>query len=278
MHVPRLFPRSPWGEGWGEGKSIVSALLIMMLASPAHADELKVLAFNVLFKGADDAKSLSAVRDADADVVCLTELTPTFVKRFEADAALMKRYPHRSFAPQSGTWGVGFASKAPLSGVQTFAVAPIKLPAMEASVPFGAAGASVKLTCVHLIPPGGKDGVTLETLAKTEVVREKQATTLTARYAKLKTPSVLLGDFNEEPGGKTLRALAKAGWERGCLLPDSSCTPTFPGPVVAWPAVFTIDHVLARGLEFESSATVRAGGSDHYPVVAVLKPAAPKTE
>lgn len=259
------------------GTAASLALVLAFFAPRAHADELKVLAFNVLFKGADDAKSLSAVRDADADVVCLTELTPTFVKRFEADAVLPKRYPHRSFAPQTGTWGVGFASKVPLSGVQTFAVAPIKLPAMEASVPFGEVGA-VKLTCVHLIPPGGKDGVTLETLAKTEAVREKQAATLTARYARLKAPSVLLGDFNEEPGGKTLRALAKAGWERGCVLPDSSCTPTFPGPVVAWPAVFTIDHVLARGLEFESSNTVRAGGSDHYPVAAVLKPPAPKDE
>ncbi|MBL8913321.1 MAG: endonuclease/exonuclease/phosphatase family protein [Archangium sp.] len=237
------------------------------LASPgASGATLKVLAFNVLFKGANNAKSLRAVTEEDADVVCLTELTPTFVKEFENDAVLAKKYPHRVFVPQLGTWGVGFASKLPLSAVQTFGVAPIKLPAMEATVAF--AGQPLELTCVHLQPPGGKDGVTLETLAKTELIREKQAGTLTTRYAKLKSPSILLGDFNEEPGGKTMRALARAGWERGCILPDSSCTPTFPGAVVAWPAVFTIDHVLARGLDFESTNTVRGGGSDHYPVAA----------
>jgi endonuclease/exonuclease/phosphatase (EEP) superfamily protein YafD len=230
--------------------------------------ELHLMAFNVLFKGAKDAKSLDAIAAEDADVVCLTELTPTFVKGFETSPKLAKAYPYRSFAPQKGTWGVGFASKVPLANVQTGPVLPVKIPAMEATVQFD--GGPVQLLCVHLIPPGGKDGVTLETLAKNAATRKQQAETLVKRYAKVKTPVVLLGDFNEEPVGAAMGVLGDAGWSRGCLLPTSSCGATFPGPVVSWPAVFQVDHVLARGLTFLSAGTVRAGGSDHYPVAAKL--------
>ncbi|MFT3712652.1 MAG: endonuclease/exonuclease/phosphatase family protein [Archangium sp.] len=231
--------------------------------------ELKLMAFNVLFKGANDAKSLDAIEAENADVVCLTELTPTFVKALESSPTLAKRYPYRSFAPQKGTWGVGFASKVPLANVQTGPVPPVKIPAMEATVQFD--GGPVQLLCVHLIPPGGKDGVTLDTLSKNATTRKKQAETMVARYAKVKTAVVLLGDFNEEPVGAAMHELDDAGWRRGCLLPTSSCGATFPGPVFSWPAVFQVDHVLARGLTFLSAKTVRAGGSDHYPVVATLK-------
>ncbi|MFZ5439742.1 MAG: endonuclease/exonuclease/phosphatase family protein [Myxococcota bacterium] len=235
----------------------------------AEPRELHVLAFNVLFKGADDTKSVKVIADESPDVVCLTELTSAFAKRFEADLA--KDYPHRAFEPKVGTWGVGFASKRPLSDVRVGPVAPSKIPAMEATVSLE--GKPVRLVCVHLIPPAGKhrksDGF-FETLEKNAAVRKKQADTLVARFASTKLPVVLLGDFNEEPGGKALTVLEKSGWSRGCSLPKASCTPTFPGPAEPWPAVFTIDHVFARGLDFTDARTVRGGGSDHFPVGARL--------
>lgn len=235
----------------------------------ATPPELHLMAFNVLFKGADDAKSVKAIADEAPDVVCLTELTPAFVTRFET--ALAKDYPHRSFSPKAGTWGVGLASKVPLSDVRVGPVAPSKIPAMEATVTLD--GQQVRLACVHLTPPVGKhkkSDTMLDQFSKNAAVRKKQAATLVARYAATKSPVVLLGDFNEEPGGEALVALEKAGWSRGCELPAARCGATFPGPAEPWPAVFAIDHVYARGLDFTDARTVREGGSDHFPVSARL--------
>jgi endonuclease/exonuclease/phosphatase (EEP) superfamily protein YafD len=250
--------------------ALAASLVSHVAVGQAPAPPLEVMAFNVLFNGADDAKSVKAVADAAPDLVCLTELTPRFVGAFEG--ALASDYPHRHFAPQKGTWGVGLASKRPLKDVVVTPIAPSRIPSMEATVDVG--GAPVRVVCVHLTPPMGKhrksDDV-FQTLEKNAAVREKQAATLVARFAKTKTPVVLLGDFNEEPGGAALRALEKAGWARGCSVRGASCTPTFPGAVVAWPAVFLIDHVYARGMDFTDARTLRTGGSDHFPVTARLK-------
>ncbi|MCA2977331.1 MAG: hypothetical protein INH37_03520, partial [Myxococcaceae bacterium] len=64
-------------------------------------------------------------------------------------------------------------------------------------------------------------------------------------------------------------------FSRGCDLAGSACTATFPGPANPWPAVFEIDHVFARGLTFSNAHTVRAGGSDHFPVSATFSGASP---
>lgn len=187
---------------------------LCVFAHAVHAQPaVKVMAFNVLFKGADDAKSIKAIADESPDVVCLTEVTPAFVKRFES--SLKKDYPHRHFEPRAGTWGLGFASKRPLRNVQTWAVAPARLPAMEATVAID--GHDARFVCVHLMPPAvkyKKDDSLFTTLEKNAAVRSKQADTLVSRFAKSKAPVVLLGDFNEEPGGDALRKLEKAGWVR----------------------------------------------------------------
>lgn len=233
---------------------------------PSRGPSLHLLAYNVLFEGADDRESVKAIGAEDADVVCLTELTAPFIKTFEA--SLGKRFPHRAFAPKVGTWGVGFASKLPLADVQTYAVAPAGIPAMQATVKLG--GREVRLVCVHLVPPVGRRGSPVEALQQAGAVRKKQADALVARFAATTGPVVLLGDFNEEPGGGALAALERAGWARGCEVAGSSCSATFPGPRVPWPAVFTIDHVYARGLSFTWGRTLRVGGSDHFPVSALL--------
>lgn len=250
-----------------------SRLIPLMVGLAAHVsaagEPLHVMAFNVLYKGADDAKSVKAIEDEDPEVLCLTELTPAFIKTFEA--SLAKTYPHRSFSPKTGTWGVGFASKRPLRDVVVLPVAPSKIPAMEATVTHD--GKRVRLSCVHLVPPVGKYKKT-DTLAdqfrKNAEVREKQTKTLVTRYSSVKSPLILLGDFNEEPGGAALKVLSDAGFSRGCDQPKSSCSATFPGPANPWPAVFQVDHVFARGLSFVQARTLRAGGSDHFPVSASL--------
>ncbi len=249
---------------------LVTLAALVLAAAPAPAPPLKVMAFNVLYLGADDARSVAAIADEAPDVVCLTELTDGFVKTFEA--RLAADYPYQHFVTTKGTWGVGIASKHPIVSASVTAVPPVKIPAMEARLTMG--GRLVSLTCVHLMPPVGKhrksDGF-FTTLEKNAEVRKKQAGWLVDRYAKLPGPLLVVGDFNEDPGGDALAALEKAGLGDACAAKDSGrCGPTFPGPATPWPPVFTIDHVLGRNVCFSKGATVHGGGSDHYPVLAEL--------
>lgn len=242
---------------------------VMLLANPPPA--VKVMAFNVLYKGADDAASVKAIASRAPDVLCLTELTDPFVKAF--DAKLKSDYPYRHFETTQGTWGVGLASKFPIVSVASTPVPPLKLPAMEAQL--SVRGQTLAVTCVHLNPPAGKhkksDSFTT-TLEKNADVREKQAQWLVERYAKLTGPLLVVGDFNEESVGRAMKTFAKAGLADACdQANNGGCGPTFPGPAEPWPAVFTIDHLLGRKICFSKGEVVRAGGSDHYPIAGELQ-------
>lgn len=247
-------------------------LTLLVVATLAAEPSSKFMAFNVLYRGADDAASISAIEQYAPDVLCLSELTPAFVRAFDA-SPLGQIYPARRFEPTLGTWGIGIASKFPLQSSTHFTVPPLKLPAVEAVL--SVHGRALTVTCVHLNPPAGKhrasDGL-LTTLSKNDVVRKKQADFLVAHFGKT-SPLVLLGDFNEQPGGEAMKTFDGAGLTSSCAGHDNTrCGATFPGPAVPkLPAVFQIDHILGRGVCFSRGAVLRAGGSDHYPVTAELQ-------
>jgi endonuclease/exonuclease/phosphatase (EEP) superfamily protein YafD len=67
-----------------------------------------------------------------------------------------------------------------------------------------------------------------------------------------------------------VQTFERAGLLRSCRGPRQACGATFPGPTVALPAVFEIDHILGRGVEFDEARVIRAGGSDHFPVFATF--------
>lgn len=255
---------------------VALATCLLVLASCLHARDARasddggvtLLAYNVLFQGADDAKSIAAIDAAAPDVVCLTELTPRFVKAFEKK--LGAKYPHRAFQPAKGTWGVGFASKRPLRAVAVVPQAPSRIPALEARTTLD--GVDTTLLCVHWVPPDvhqPKKSLA-DALKDNTAVHAKQAATFTTRYARARGPVVILGDFNAQPGDDGLAALEDAGWTRACAV-TGDCSATFPGPAMPWPAVFAIDHVYVRGLGVTEARTVRAGGSDHFPVMARVR-------
>lgn len=228
------------------------------------------MAYNVLYDSAEIEKSLDAIERADADVLCLRELSTKFTRAFEK--RLAKKYPHRSMRPQkSGTWGVGIASRFKLSHAVVFEEQPHRLPAMEARV--ATSQGSVLVACLHLFPPVGKhrksDGF-FETMEKNADLRRKQSEHMVARYAAVKGPILIVGDLNEAPDGQAVRNFEKAGFRRSCRIPNQECGPTFPGATSVLPAVFEIDHILGRGVEFRAARVIREGGSDHYPVYATF--------
>lgn len=252
--------------------ALAGGALLALTAQQAFAsrngEAFLVMTFNVLFESKDIEKSVEAIDSSGVDVVCLQELTPEFAKAF--NDRLGSRYPHRAFTPKTGTWGIGLASRHPLSAVKVFEQSPNKMPAVEARVRVGKK--DVTLSCVHFYPAGAgkRDAGFLQQIAANAETRVKQAETVLARYEKVKGPLLVLGDFNEDANGKAVEVFTHQGFVNACRASNSQCGPTWPGATSVFPAVVQIDHVLGRELHFDSAQVVKSGGSDHYPVVAAI--------
>lgn len=251
-------------------KATLSPLLLALASCTAARAEtrstpaLDVMAYNVLFKGADDSKSLKAIADESPDVLCITELTRAFMQRF--DQAFPTQYPHRSLVPKPGATGVGIYSRYPLIRADVFPLPPYNRATLHATIDWR--GKPLDAICVHLTPPR-VDGYKLRSW--NDEIRKKEGAHLVKRLTGLDRPALVLGDFNEDLDGPALTALRQIGFTQAC----DSCRATFPGPVVPWPAIFSIDHITGRGVTFTDARTVRAGGSDHFPVAAALRLTSP---
>ena len=95
-----------------------------------------------------------------------------------------------------------------------------------------------KIALIHLYSQGYRD----EALTNFEL--------------SMQTPSII---FEQE---KIERSCAKA------LI--KKCGSTFPGATSWLPAVFEIDHILGRKIQFQLAKVIREGGSDHYPVYSTI--------
>ena len=123
------------------------------------------------------------------------------------------------------------------------------------------------LACEMELPGGGRWRFVCTHLDLTEEARVESAAALNAFLAGLPTlPTILCGDFNDQPDGPALRALREAGWHEAG---GDRLSPTYP----ADEPTIRIDHVLGRWLP--SSAVLSDArpvaervASDHRPVVA----------
>jgi len=112
---------------------------------------------------------------------------------------------------------------------------------------------------------------------RNEGIRLGQAERLLDRLDAVGLPAVILGDMNEWQGATALSRLTEEGFGNACAGRGSRCGPTWPGPVLSFPALFRVDHIFGRGVTFRDAAVLEAGGSDHYPVAARFAIRPPET-
>jgi len=240
-------------------------------AAPEPREPLRVMTYNVLYSASEEdvGRSLDVIEKEAPDILCLRELSPRFAHAFRK--RLGAKYPHSRLLPRKGTWGMGIASKHPLARAEPFAQKPHRMPGLEAEVRVGRR--RLKVACVHLMAPGArhtKDEDLFESMAKNAALREKQGAALVRRYAKEEGPLLLLGDMNEERSGAAMKAFAAADLVHACDGKGADCGSTWPGATSMLPAVVEIDHILGRKVSLSGAKVLRTGGSDHYPVRAVL--------
>lgn len=216
------------------------------------APRLKVISVNVSYRQFSPRRLLAIVRELEADVVVLQELTPYAA---EVLAPLDETLPHHFKMPAEGRFGIAVWSRLPLESAVPFALG--RQPAIEARVRFGDAVFTV--LGVHLNAP---------TSPRRAAARNTELTLLAERSAAIEGPLVVAGDFNLTPYSPLF----------GDWLAASGLTDTRRGrtPSVSWPAVLPIlgipiDHVAVNS-EFAILAHRRLPdfGSDHYGVLAEL--------
>jgi len=227
---------------------------------PPDVARLNLLTYNVNYALAGDEPTLGAVAQADADVVCLQETTPEWESILRANLA--RQFPHMEFKHSPGAGGLGVLSKLPIESVQY--LPPVSwFPAARVVLmtPLG----RVQVLNVHLRPPIGNSGGVVSGYFSTPPLRRSEIACF-ADSLDPSLPALVVGDFNEEEGGRALGWLRRRGIR--------SALPEFSPRAKTWrwrTSVYSLhrryDHLCYDSRLKPVRVEVRpAGRSDHMPV------------
>jgi endonuclease/exonuclease/phosphatase (EEP) superfamily protein YafD len=265
------FARSPGWLAAVVGAAAITAVplfpylpLHAAAASKVSGTPVSVLSVNVQQRNRDYARTIELIRNANADLVLILELTPGLAAALDGLDAL---YPQRLLRPSDGPFGIGLLSRRqPAMAVKnepgaahpsTAYLSATELgatPAAEAKLDVG--GTAVDFIGVHLMPPTNRDWA---------AERRRQLDLLAARVRTRQRPTIVCGDFNLTPYspffGDLLEQSGLRDGRGGRGLQTS--WPTFM-PLLGIP----IDHCLVSPeIGVAASRRLDAFGSDHYPVL-----------
>lgn len=245
-------------------------------AAPPAARSLSLVSQNLLFSSKLDG-SLALLGGADADVLCLQEVTPLSARRLET--AFAASHPFRAVEPRRGAYGVAVYSRLPLS--RPTLVSDGRRLAGQC-VALTLPGGEAALCNVHLSSPagivarGGQWFAGFEANAKVRAAQWRLLREHVARSYPGARHLIVAGDFNTldtEPLYRSIRgslvdAFQVAGSGYGATFPTE---PTSPAPLVR------IDYVFASpSLAPLAAEVLPQAGSDHrgLRVALALPPAA----
>jgi endonuclease/exonuclease/phosphatase family metal-dependent hydrolase len=248
----------------------------LLLASSCRAAEPKaqqftVMTYNLNWGMPEPAKTVKAIRNAKADIVCLQETTGEWAALFRRE--LKGLYPHSSYSPNQGPGGLGVLSKWPIQEIAWVPPAGYWFPAciLKADTPIG----PVQVLIVHLRPPLDDHGEAgLKPFIESQAIRRKEIEHFHGRL-KAGLPTLALGDFNEDETGSAVKWLIGKGFADVLAKVDPQI-PTWHGKLGGLDLVWRMDHILfSKDLACVGAQVLLEGGSDHYPLVARFE--APKS-
>lgn len=246
---------------------------VTFTSRPAHAadNELRLLTYNLKAQTHNLDPALSVIRDIDADVVALQEVSTEMAARIKSD--LIEMYPYQALHPQTGNPipGQAVLSRWPLLADTYWRV---YLAAQRVTLDID--GQPVTVYNAHPMQPMQPDGFSMRGQDIDDILERADAETV---------PLLLVGDFNMSDQSDDYRRVAAdyhdsyraAGWGLGFTFPADlpflgagAAQP--PGLVRHFPALVRLDYVFHDAYFETLTAEVwpERGGSDHLPVVATL--------
>jgi endonuclease/exonuclease/phosphatase (EEP) superfamily protein YafD len=225
---------------------------------------LRLVTYNVEASARHPDPILDAIALVAADVVLLQETTPIWERLLRARFAAT--YPHVAFHHhQRGPGGLAVLARAPIV-VDELVPPPLWYPAQRVVLATGLG--ELQVLNVHLRPAvDGGDWVrgwfTTPPLHRREM--EAFVPRLDPAY-----PTVVAGDFNENAlTGQAIALLVGQGYTRVATGPTWSHRGRHDGRDVE--LEIDLDHVLLDArLVARDAQVVRAGASDHWPVVVAI--------
>ena len=264
--------RGPW-RGASAGLSLLLLPLLglhLWWASPpyvgapagaaAAGETFTVMASNLLVGGADPARVVEVALANRADLVVLSEITPTALQRLKA-AGLGEALPYTQGEAVAGVSGTMVFSGYPLGRAR-----PLGRTAGGYEMTVELPQATIRLFAVHPRPPVGDAA---------EWRADHAALRLAATAGE--GPAVIAGDFNAAMDHRPMRELEGRGFADAAEQARSGWQPTWPAAGqarvlgIAVPSMLAIDHVLVtEQLVATHTASVTIPGTDHRAVIANL--------
>ncbi|MET0591128.1 MAG: endonuclease/exonuclease/phosphatase family protein [Polyangiaceae bacterium] len=211
----------------------------------------------------------AAVGDANADVVCLQEVSEVWRSALESRYAA--RYPYRAFRPDpgGGAAGLGIMSRFPIRDGGFLPGPRGWHPSWQHLIdtPHG----TFAVLNVHLRNAAGDSGNAVQSYLRTDADHLYEIKEFTARCADV-MPMIVAGDFNEGTSGAAIRYLQENGFQNSLPLYHPGQPTWRYDKTVGGQFTQTIDHILFDD-RFESlnAWVVNGGASDHLPVLAHLQ-------
>jgi endonuclease/exonuclease/phosphatase family metal-dependent hydrolase len=251
---------------------VVAALWVTGLPAQDVVGELRVVSYNIRHgRGADDVVDLErtagVLRALAPDIVGLQEVDDLVERSGRVSEATRLGQSldlHHAFGRfmdyQGGMYGLAILSRHPIAATRSIQLPVGNEPRVALAVDIALSDSrSITVVNVHF------DWV------RDDGFRFAQAQRLAGYLDGLTRPYILLGDFNDVPGSRTL-----ALFERRATLarkPDDNRF-TFPAPQPAREIDFIFHAPAAAFSTREVRVIDERVASDHRPVLAVLAPAA----
>jgi vancomycin resistance protein VanJ len=291
-----LLPLSLLARHWRVAMTLTPAVLLFVSAyggrfiprTVAHAAEaptFKMLTYNLHAEVDHLDGIIQVIRDANADIVTVQELSYPAAARFAAELSAL--YPYQALHPRHyPNAGQGVLSRFPLWDDVYWhnTKPPDSLGHMSVKVLIQ--GVTVNLFNTHPLRP------VLHGIAFDDGPRRKEIADVLNRAAKVEGPILIAGDFNmTDQTGDYFRiterfkdTYAEVGWGLGLTFPDAypSTAPTqWLRRAVPVPLFMRLDYIFhtAQFQAIQANVWPSSGGSDHHPVLVELALLAqPETE
>jgi endonuclease/exonuclease/phosphatase (EEP) superfamily protein YafD len=224
----------------------------------ADAPQLKVAFANVCRSNTDVAGILAELAAGEHDVVALAEVTD---HHLDAIGSILPSgtYPWRLVEPDrpDGSKGLALVSRFPMEQVEKWWTQGH--PQLDATVLVPGA-LPLRLLVVHTWGPLGRK------------IRRWRAQLADVAARAEGEDTLIVGDFNATLQHRSFARLVGTRWSVASTRAFGGWRGTWPANRRWRPALFRIDHILAGpGISVRSGRALRASGSDHRPVSAVLQ-------
>jgi vancomycin resistance protein VanJ len=222
--------------------------------STAGKTPLSLLSYNLKKDNRTPDAAIGIIRQADADIVALQELTPLLAAAFESQ--LSDLYPYRAFHPHEGYAGQGILSRYPIDEDSYWR---IRLGHQRAVINLGST--SITLYNTHPGHPFVREKGFFDSTARTNEIND-----LLARLGQESNPVLIAGDFNmtDLTGDYSLVAAHYGDSYREVGMGLGFTFPDFGQPIL----LARLDYVF-HSLDFqaiEARVWPTSGGSDHRPI------------